>query len=53
MFNFEWTNDTLQYGLFEQRNSFWQGSDMEAKGCPKAANWSCWRPSRTRSTRRS
>jgi len=35
MFNFTWTNDTLQYGLFQQRNSFWEGSDLEAKGVPE------------------
>lgn len=32
MFNFTWTNDTLQYGLFQHRQSFWNGSDLEAKG---------------------
>jgi microcin C transport system substrate-binding protein len=35
MFNFEWTNVTLQYSLFEQRNSFWQGSELEARGLPE------------------
>lgn len=35
MFNFTWTNDTLQYGLFEQRESFWQNSDLDAKGVPE------------------
>ncbi|MFT5343814.1 MAG: microcin C transport system substrate-binding protein, partial [Paracoccaceae bacterium] len=25
-FNFEWTNESLQYGLFQQRHSFWQGT---------------------------
>lgn len=35
MFNFTWTNDTLQYSLFDQRESFWQGSDLEAKGVPE------------------
>ena len=37
MFNFDWTNKTLQYGLFDQRQSFWQGMDMEAKGKPEGA----------------
>lgn len=32
MYNFTWTNETLQYGLFEQRESFWQGSDLQARG---------------------
>ncbi|MFK7751620.1 MAG: extracellular solute-binding protein [Sedimentitalea sp.] len=33
-FNFEWTNESLQYGLFQQRQSFWEGSPLEAKGVP-------------------
>ncbi len=35
MYNFTWTNDNLQYGLFSQRESFWQNSDMQAKGKPE------------------
>jgi len=35
MYNFTWTNDSLQYGLFRQRESFWQGSDLAAKGVPE------------------
>lgn len=35
MYNFTWTNDTLQYGLFQQRESFWQGTELEAKGVPE------------------
>lgn len=35
MYNFTWTNETLQYGLFEQRESFWQNSDMAATGVPE------------------
>lgn len=34
MYNFEWTNDTLQYGLFKQRNSFWENSDLGAPDAP-------------------
>lgn len=34
-FNFEWTNESLQYGLFRHRSSFWQDSDLEAKGIPE------------------
>lgn len=34
-FNFEWTNESLQYGLFQQRHSFWQGTHLEAKGVPE------------------
>nr|WP_237763498.1 extracellular solute-binding protein [Falsirhodobacter sp. alg1] len=35
MYNFTWTNDTLQYGLFQQRQSFWQNTDLQAKGVPE------------------
>ncbi len=34
-YNFEWTNESLQYGLFRQRSSFWQDSALEAKGLPE------------------
>ncbi|WP_282021944.1 extracellular solute-binding protein [Ruegeria faecimaris] len=34
-FNFEWTNESLQYGLFQQRDSFWQGTHLEATGLPE------------------
>ncbi len=34
-FNFEWTNESLQYGLFQQRESFWQGTPLEAQGVPE------------------
>ncbi|WP_237218061.1 extracellular solute-binding protein [Ruegeria lacuscaerulensis] len=34
-YNFEWTNESLQYGLFQQRDSFWQGTHLEATGLPE------------------
>ena len=34
-YNFEWTNESLQYGLFEQRHSFFQGTVQESKGVPE------------------
>jgi microcin C transport system substrate-binding protein len=33
--NFEWTNESLQYGLFQQLHSFWQSTDLEARGVPE------------------
>ncbi|WP_224816157.1 extracellular solute-binding protein [Hasllibacter sp. MH4015] len=36
MFNFEWTNQTLFYGLYRQPNSFWENTWMEAEGLPSA-----------------
>jgi microcin C transport system substrate-binding protein len=35
VFNFTFTNETLQYGLFQQRESFWQGSDLQARDLPE------------------
>lgn len=36
-YNFEWTNESLQYGLFKQRHSFVQGAPHEAMGVPEGA----------------
>lgn len=36
-FNFEWTNESLQYGLFKQRASFTQDTPMMATGAPEGA----------------
>ncbi|MGO4908432.1 extracellular solute-binding protein [Pseudorhodobacter sp. W20_MBD10_FR17] len=34
MFNFEWSNKTLFYGIYDRINSYWGNSFMEAKGTP-------------------
>lgn len=34
MFNFEWTNKAIFYGLFARTNSIWENSDMAATGTP-------------------
>ncbi|ARE39455.1 Oligopeptide ABC transporter, periplasmic oligopeptide-binding protein OppA [Rhodovulum sp. P5] len=34
MFNFEWSNETLFYGIYERINSFWENSSLEAEGVP-------------------
>lgn len=36
-FNFEWTNESLQYGLFQQRASFTQDTPLMAMGKPEGA----------------
>ncbi len=36
-YNFEWTNESLQFGLFKQRHSFVQDTPLEAKGVPEGA----------------
>ncbi len=34
MFNFEWTNETLFYGLYAPIYSFWENTDLAAQGLP-------------------
>ena len=34
-YNFEWTNQSLQFGLVSQRHSFTEGSHLEAHGPPE------------------
>lgn len=34
MFNFEWSNEALFYGLYARVNSFWPGTDLAATGAP-------------------
>ncbi|MEL6681861.1 MAG: extracellular solute-binding protein [Pseudomonadota bacterium] len=35
MYNFTWTNENLQYGLFRQRESFWENDRLKAVGLPE------------------
>jgi len=37
MFNFEFSNESLFFGLYERVNSFWENSDLEATGIPAPA----------------
>lgn len=34
MFNFEWSNETLFYGIYDRGDSFWENSDRAATGLP-------------------
>lgn len=34
MFNYEWSNSTLFYGLYDRIDSFWENSWLEATGVP-------------------
>ncbi|WP_299138669.1 extracellular solute-binding protein [uncultured Tateyamaria sp.] len=36
-YNFEWTNASLQFGLFSQRKSFSEGTEVMATGTPEGA----------------
>ena len=44
MFNFEWSNDTLFYGLYDRVNSPWQNSELMAEGKPTEAELALLKP---------
>lgn len=44
MFNFEWSNESLFFGLYERVNGFWGNSDMEAIGTPTEAELDLLKP---------
>ncbi len=44
MFNFEWSNDALFYGLYARVDSFWPGSDLAASGTPSDAEKAVLQP---------
>jgi microcin C transport system substrate-binding protein len=44
MFNFEWSNETLFYGLYERVESFWQNTDLQAQGTPSDAELALLQP---------
>ena len=47
MFNFEWSNETLFYGLYARTDSFWENSeDMQAEGMPSEAELALLEPLR-------
>ncbi|MFZ1470773.1 MAG: extracellular solute-binding protein [Paracoccaceae bacterium] len=44
MFNYEWTNQTLFYGLYGRINSIWENTDMAATGVPTPAEVALLQP---------
>jgi len=46
MFNFEWTNQTLFYGLYAPVVSFWENTWMSAEGMPSEAELALLEPLR-------
>ncbi|MBU2994237.1 extracellular solute-binding protein [Octadecabacter sp. 1_MG-2023] len=44
MFNFEWSNETLFYGLYDRVESFWQNTDLQAQGVPSEAELALLQP---------
>jgi microcin C transport system substrate-binding protein len=48
MFNFEWSNETLFYGLYDRTDSFWENSSMQAEGMLEGAELEFLEPFRDR-----
>ncbi|MEM1268349.1 MAG: extracellular solute-binding protein [Pseudomonadota bacterium] len=46
MFNFEWSNETLFYGIYSRTDSFWENSDLQAEGLPTGAELALLEPLR-------
>lgn len=46
VFDFEWTNKNLFYGIYTRQTSFFQKSDFEAKGVPSPAELAILEPFR-------
>ena len=44
MFNFEWSNKTLFYGIYARINSFWENSHLKAAGLPNDGELALLRP---------
>ena len=44
MFNYEWSNETLFYGVYDRITSYWGNSFMEAKGVPSEAEAALMKP---------
>ncbi len=44
MFNFDWSNETLFYGIYARVDSFWENSWLAAKGVPDAAEAAILKP---------
>ena len=44
MFIFEWSNETLFFGIYERVNSFWENSHLEARGAPTDAEIAILQP---------
>ncbi len=48
MFNFEWSNQALFYGLYARTTSFWENSPMMASGLPQGEELAVLEPFRDR-----
>ncbi|SIO16346.1 microcin C transport system substrate-binding protein [Vannielia litorea] len=46
MFNFEWSNEKLFYGIYSRVSSFWENTDLAATGLPSEAELALLEPLR-------
>ena len=46
MFNFEWSNEKLFYGIYDRVDSFWENTDLAATGLPSEAELELLEPLR-------
>ncbi|WP_252734100.1 extracellular solute-binding protein [Paracoccus marinaquae] len=46
MFNFQWTNEKMFYGLYSRPDSYWENSALEATGLPSDAELALLEPLR-------
>ena len=46
VFDFEWTNQNIMFGLYKRTTSFFENSDMKAKGLPSAEELALLEPFR-------
>lgn len=44
MFNFEWSDETLFYGIYDRIESFWENTDLKAGDAPSAAEVAILQP---------
>ena len=44
MYNFEWSNETLFYGIYDRITSFWENTDLEAEGPPSLGEMAILEP---------
>ncbi len=44
LFNFEWTNQALFYGLYDRMTSFWENTELAARGAPMPEEAALLRP---------
>ncbi|MEL6585395.1 MAG: extracellular solute-binding protein [Pseudomonadota bacterium] len=44
MFNFEWSDETLFYGIYDRMTSFWENTDLKAEGMPSEAELAILQP---------